>query len=186
VVLCRLTRRKQKRNVLAVSVLSILIVDAGLVPQRISALGVEFSQTDKATILRILFAANVYFAFAFLIYALADFSAWRAEIRWSQRELVDKIIESLGEKQRINLDYYEVAWGKRYEPVRIIMLADIKAVFDLAGALPPVVYAAMRLLGLNFSWPTMGVPGILYLAGILGYVATRYRRLKRRTDRQRH
>ena len=176
--------KKQRRNLLAASVLSIIIVDVGLVPQQISALGIVFSEADKTTILMILLAANFYFFFSFLLYGLADFSAWKAEIRWSQRELADKVIQRSGEQQRrLDLDYYDVAWGKRREPIRIILLSDVKAIFDLLGPLPLVLYGSMRLLGISFSWAVMGFPGTLFLAVVFGYLATRFKRLKRRSDR---
>ena len=77
--------RNERRTLLGASALGIVIVKTGLVPSKISALGIEFSQTDKRSLLLATAAIVIYFLIAFLIYALSDFLAWRLNIRESQR-----------------------------------------------------------------------------------------------------
>jgi hypothetical protein len=45
--------------------------------QKISALGIEFSQTDQKSLLSILALITLYFLVAFILYAGSDFVAWR-------------------------------------------------------------------------------------------------------------
>jgi amino acid permease len=52
-------------------------VRTGLVPSKISALGLEFSQTDQKSLLSILALITLYFVAAFILYASSDFVAWR-------------------------------------------------------------------------------------------------------------
>jgi len=69
--------RSERRTLLGASAIGIVMKAAGLVPTRISALGIEFSQTDQRALLRAFAAIISYFLIAFLVYAASDFLAWR-------------------------------------------------------------------------------------------------------------
>jgi hypothetical protein len=69
--------RKERRNLLAVSALGIVMMKTGLIPAKISALGIEFSHTDQTSLLRIVAAITGYFLTAFIVYALSDFWIYR-------------------------------------------------------------------------------------------------------------
>jgi len=71
------TTRRERRALLGTGIIGIAIVKTGIVPTQISAIGVTFSQTDQKYLFYILAAVVSYFLIAFLIYALADFIAWR-------------------------------------------------------------------------------------------------------------
>src|SRR5436305_1787543 len=77
--------RSERKILLAVSALGILIVQTGLVPSKISALGIEFAQTDQRALLRAVGAIVLYFLCAFLIYAISDLAAWRFKYRRAAR-----------------------------------------------------------------------------------------------------
>jgi len=82
--------RKERRSLLGVSALGIVMVKTGLVPSKISALGIDFSPTDQKTILRAVAVVVGYFLVAFLVYAASDFFAWRYALRSAVREAVIK------------------------------------------------------------------------------------------------
>ena len=82
--------RKERRSLLGVSALGIVMVKTGLVPSKISALGIDFSPTDQKTILRAVAVVVGYFLVAFLLYAASDFFAWRYALRSAVREAVIK------------------------------------------------------------------------------------------------
>ena len=73
--------RGERRTLLGVSTVGILIAKTGLVPERISALGVEFERTDQGALLVLLALVIGYFLAAFLVYAASDLVAWRIEYR---------------------------------------------------------------------------------------------------------
>jgi uncharacterized membrane protein len=73
--------RRERRLLLGVSIFSIAMVKTGLVPSKISALGIEFANTDQRSILCIMALIGFYFLFAFLIYAASDFLSWRKVLR---------------------------------------------------------------------------------------------------------
>jgi hypothetical protein len=81
--------RKERKSLLVVSAVAIVIAKTGLVPSKISALGIEFTQADKTALLRVLAAVVAYFVVAFLVYASSDFVWWRISIQAAQTEWWD-------------------------------------------------------------------------------------------------
>jgi hypothetical protein len=69
--------RNERRSLLGVSAIGIMIVKTGLIPSRISALGIEFSQTDQHSLLMAIAGVVLYFLLAFAIYSWSDLLAWK-------------------------------------------------------------------------------------------------------------
>jgi len=61
---------------LVVSVLASGVSVTGLIPTKISALGLEFSATDRSALMYLLAVVTIYFLVTFLVYAVADFTSW--------------------------------------------------------------------------------------------------------------
>jgi hypothetical protein len=61
---------------LGVSIVGYAVVKTGLIPTKISALGIEFNQSNQQALLNILALITTYFLVAFVIYVAADFLAW--------------------------------------------------------------------------------------------------------------
>ncbi|ENM5764292.1 hypothetical protein V9R53_003991 [Vibrio mimicus] len=72
--------RRERRMLLAVSMLGIFLARAGIVPTKVSALGIELSTSDQKTFLLIIGASLLYFVTAFVLYALSDFIVWKKSI----------------------------------------------------------------------------------------------------------
>jgi hypothetical protein len=85
--------RKERRALLGAGAIGLVMVKAGLVLSKISALGIDLSPTDQKTLLRATAFVVGYFAISFLIYAASDFLAWRHAIRSAVREVVQKRYE---------------------------------------------------------------------------------------------
>jgi uncharacterized membrane protein YqjE len=77
--------RKERRALLGASGLGILVVRTGLVPTKISALGIEFSTRDQRSFVVAVAVVVAYFFVAFLIYAISDFIVWRAALHSTGR-----------------------------------------------------------------------------------------------------
>jgi hypothetical protein len=73
--------RKERRTLLAVSALGAIMVKANIVPQKISALGIDFGEINRTVLLRSLALVVGYFLIAFILYAISDFVAWRVSIQ---------------------------------------------------------------------------------------------------------
>ena len=69
--------RKERRYLLAVAFVSIVVAKAGLVPKEISNLGITFSDVDRSILLKAAAVMVAYFMAAFVIYGVSDFFAWR-------------------------------------------------------------------------------------------------------------
>lgn len=84
--LSRVTRN-ERRALLALSAAGIVIAKTGLVPSKISALGIEFSQADQKSLLRVFAIIVIYFLVGFFIYAASDFVAWRIAYQstWAEK-----------------------------------------------------------------------------------------------------
>jgi hypothetical protein len=68
--------RSVRKSLLIASVAAIFISSTGLVPSKISALGIEFSQTDRGSMLLVLGIVVGFMLISFSVAAAADFAAW--------------------------------------------------------------------------------------------------------------
>lgn len=78
------TSHNHRRSLLAVSAIGIAIALTGLIPSKITTLGIEFSETNRSSLLIFLVCVVSYFLIAFLAYAIPDFVAWSSDLRESQ------------------------------------------------------------------------------------------------------
>jgi hypothetical protein len=79
------------------STAALVLVQAGIVPTKIAALGIEFSTSDQRVILRVAAFVIAYFLISFFIYAMNDFIAWNTELRGAMSEwLKGRFIERGG------------------------------------------------------------------------------------------
>ena len=73
--------RAERKTLLLVSAIGIVMELTGLVPSKITTFGVEFSEADQDLLLGLFGGVVIYFLVAFLVYAWSDFLAWRAVMR---------------------------------------------------------------------------------------------------------
>jgi hypothetical protein len=81
--------RKERQLLLGISLLGITLVKTGLVPSKISGLGIEFQSADKQALLSIVALVIGYFLVAFISYAASDFVAWKLSI---SKQAIEKAI----------------------------------------------------------------------------------------------
>jgi hypothetical protein len=82
--------RKERKALLAASLIGLFIAKTGLLPTEVSALGVKFDFSDQKAILGVLALVTAYFLVGFALYAASDFLAWRWAFRLTQRELRER------------------------------------------------------------------------------------------------
>src|SRR5690348_8160379 len=100
--------RRERRNLLIASVVGVLVSYVGLVPTRISALGIEFPAPAQNSFLVLIALVICYFIAAFLIYSLADFFIWRKR---HHDYLVARGLESRGWTLEDQYEYDELHDG---------------------------------------------------------------------------
>ncbi|MCX6120985.1 MAG: hypothetical protein NTX44_05155 [Ignavibacteriales bacterium] len=69
--------RKERRSLLGVSILGLLVVKIGILPEEITALGIKFTVNEQSGLITLFVLIILFYLIAFLIYALSDFIAWR-------------------------------------------------------------------------------------------------------------
>ena len=69
--------RGVRKSLLVSSVIAIAVAVTGLMPTKISALGLEFSQADRGSMLWLIGAVVAFFLISFFVSAISDFMAWR-------------------------------------------------------------------------------------------------------------
>jgi len=78
--------RKIRRNLLIASVLGITIVKVGLLPVKISAFGITFSQTNQSSLLILIALIILYFLITFVVYMSSEMTAWNLKFRVKELE----------------------------------------------------------------------------------------------------
>ena len=68
--------RSARKGLLASSLLGVSVVKVGVLPSKISALGIEFDKLNQKSFALLIVALVVYFFATFFIYAASDFILW--------------------------------------------------------------------------------------------------------------
>jgi hypothetical protein len=79
--------RKERTMLLLISIITIAISRAGLVPTKIVGFGIEFANIDRSAILWLLAASVLYFFVTFLSHAVPDFVSWQTRYKKYSWEL---------------------------------------------------------------------------------------------------
>lgn len=100
--------RKERRALLGASAVGSTIVWTGLLPEKITALGIELSPKNRAQLLLVLAVVIAYFIVAFITYAASDIIAWhRSYVRLREgrewREARDRWEDEQAGRQRENV-----------------------------------------------------------------------------------
>jgi hypothetical protein len=72
--------RRERRSLLLVDAVLLAIVLGNLVPTQVEALGITVSKTERNAVLVLLAGVALYLLMGFVIYALADLKAWKADV----------------------------------------------------------------------------------------------------------
>jgi hypothetical protein len=55
--------------------IGVLVAEVGLIPSKISALGIDFTGLEQANLLKLLFGITIYYIITFAIYSISELSA---------------------------------------------------------------------------------------------------------------
>ena len=137
--------RRVRQQLLGACAIGLAIGVTGLVPSRISALGVEFSPSDRRAMLFMLAAVIVYLLLAFVIYAWLDWAVWKTGLsvararteRKRSRYEYEPHDEAL---DKLPIEFHRRMWAvsaKYPMPKATVPLQWARLAFDII--LPPVV-----------------------------------------------
>lgn len=156
--------RGERKTLLGASAIGIVIVKTGLVPSKISALGIEFAQTDQRALLLAIGAIVAYFLCAFMIYAVTDFMAWRyrlhkaallVDLEYGKKVTTVPVVTELdseGKRRKVEVDekmkeLHLVTVGEREGRLnsRSYAVSKLRAVFEFIVPVIIAIYAIFLL-----------------------------------------
>jgi hypothetical protein len=107
--------RKERRNLLVTSVVGIAIAKADLVPSKITAIGVEFSQTNQKALMVVIGCILLYFFLAFIFYAWSDSLLWLRKHTKAQEKILRDEINSAKKMDEEKRQYLECTGRSKEE-----------------------------------------------------------------------
>lgn len=146
--------RKERRALLAVSTLGIVIAKTGLIPSKITALGIEFTRADQRSLLLSIAAIIFYFLIAFVVYAASDFLAWRLSYGWTlineeieKRRLPEDAEKNQPDLKREIIEEYRLSeiWFAMSKPMSFVRALLEFAIPIILGAYAVIVLLRTRV-----------------------------------------
>jgi len=143
--------RKERRSLLAVSLIALVIVKVGLLPEEITTLGIKFAAHDKGGLITIFVFTISFYLIAFLIYALSDFISWRlafiAERKKSFKESRETLIkEGVVLEEDLKISILENKWDSVSTTT-----SRIRAIFEFIVPIAIAIYSIIILLSFNIQ-----------------------------------
>jgi len=127
--------RKERRNLLIANSLGFVMIKVGVIPTKISALGIEFSLSDQRALLAFTALLIGYFLISFLLYSATDLIAWRIAISRTRLNIlkISELHTGVDEAEVREIRRRLMRWALSSRPVSFI-----RAILDFGF---PIVYA---------------------------------------------
>ncbi|WP_155522576.1 hypothetical protein [Salinivibrio sp. HTSP] len=148
------TTRKVRRNLMAASVVGIVLTKVGLVPTKISAFGVEFSSSNQQALMLLLASAICYFMVSFIVYVYSELTAW--QLVFTSKEMEDiKAEATRSERQFLAGNDHETKFREhvRHLYFRTKPTFYIRIFVELAIPIVFAFYSAYALFAMDVSQP---------------------------------
>lgn len=130
--------RNERKTLLGASAIGIAMVKANIIPQKISALGIDFQEINQNLLLKSVAFVILYFLVAFLIYSTSDFLTWRI----AYRKVVEELAKGKGEDAGRNGDYqWELTFQQRVIESSVNPVSTLRALFEFVFPLIIAIYA---------------------------------------------
>lgn len=148
--------RAKRKYLLITSLIGIAMVKAGIVPKKISALGVDLEPSNQGVLLYLVSAVIIYFLFAFVVYAGSDFIGWRKRVSLFYQENIKAFVKKINGRDNDNYDHTSefaeflenaeerVHFWKKLSPIASI----IRGLFDFLLPILVSAYAVFILVSL--------------------------------------
>jgi hypothetical protein len=140
--LSKLTR-SERRNALIAAAISAVVIHVGVLPTKVTMLGIEFTTPQQNALLVILLVANLYFLLSFLVSAIPDVVRWRKEFQDHQESTERKSHEWSHSDQerydyeRLTMNLPDTQWFYKYSP----FVSKARVSFDMWAPVLASVYA---------------------------------------------
>ena len=149
--------RKERKALLVIATIAIAIVEAGLLPTRINAFGIELETIDQVVLLKLLSFIVMYFLIGFIVYGSADFIYWRSErLKELQTELAEEVdwkAQPRSTTSEVQMSKYEIMdlIRMKMKPLRIAStpISLFRSFFDFLLPIFLSLYSIYILLSFN-------------------------------------
>jgi len=160
--------RKERKLLLSLSLLTLLIVKVGLFPTKISAFGIDFSANNISAFFSILGFAILYFFIVFIIYCISDIRIWRMKafqstkdvLQYSPLELKDstrlqdilEAVEGLDNLEKKVVWYYEKSkYYSKFSNIRIFIEFIFPLIFSAYVLFLSFTFDSNKIVGNNIN-----------------------------------
>jgi hypothetical protein len=138
--------RKERRSLLGISAIAILVGRTGLVPAKIENFGIAFATPERQALLGVFIAVVGYYTLAFIIYSISDALGWGYAMYRGREELRKQIEESRNVMNTLRGQTQPVVAPWRF--VGLVTPASLlRGAFDFAVPLAVAAYAICSLWG---------------------------------------
>jgi hypothetical protein len=137
--------RDERRNLMLASAIGLLVGQAGLLPQQISALGITFTAPEQRTLLLCLAGAVTYFLLAFLTVGSSDYLVWRKKYQDYLERVVVKLETWTQDDQKAYDELRQKLPKIRWLYVVSRPVALVRQVFEFVVPVAFGVYVAIAL-----------------------------------------
>ncbi len=139
--------RKERRSLLGVSVIAILVGKTGLVPAKIENLGVTFTAPERTALLWVFMMVVVYYTLAFAFYATSDFLTYLHSVHLGRQEIRRQRLAGANVKDNL-MKPGDPEVSSPWRLTRWVAPASVfRAIIDFVVPVPVAVYAIVILWG---------------------------------------
>lgn len=139
--------RQERKMLLRVSIVGVLIAKAGLVPSKISTLGIELNATHQQYFQVILASVVVYFLFAFVLYGFSDFLSWRIAYNDASKVNYQNFFDAAMRGSKADAEkYYPIEWVSVWPRKLAFPVSMLRASFEFLVPVALGIYAAFLLI----------------------------------------
>lgn len=165
--------RKERRLLLSISLLTLIIIKVGLFPTRITAFGVDFHANNISSLFNLLGFVLIYLLIIFIVYGFLDIKKWSLNaiqegknvlkykvLEYKDIEQLKDIVEAIAnlDKLEMELEYYKNTSKPFFygEKIRIVVEIAFPIIFSIC-----VIYYAFtfdsKIIEASFNSNTIKV-----------------------------
>ncbi|OXX25643.1 MULTISPECIES: hypothetical protein [unclassified Vibrio] len=122
--------------------IGVLVADVGLIPSKISALGIEFTGIEQSNLLKLLFVIVVYYVLTFVIYAISELSASKL---LEYNEHLDSASDQIKNDVLVNLLNSNLCEQRDFQELKSSALSFCRSSYEVALPLVWGCYAAYAI-----------------------------------------
>lgn len=142
--------RRERRSLLGISAIGILVGWTGLVPTEITNFGLKFSAPERAVLLKLFVGVVCYYTVAFIVYSFSDFLSYLHTVHRG----IEELRRQSEEAARMGPSMIDKVSGRSVSPVepwrfvRLVPSASYaRGLFDFIVPLLVAGFAIWSLLG---------------------------------------